>query len=67
MTTGITAPTLQIHGALDPCVLPTTAEGSRRYVRGEYDWQLIDGVGHFPHEEAPDLVTKELLRWCGSA
>ena len=25
---------------------------------------LIDGVGHFPHEEAPDAVTAELLRWC---
>jgi len=65
MTRAVAAPTLQIHGSLDPCVLPATAEGSRRFVDAEYEWQLLEGVGHFPHEEAPDVVTKELLRWCG--
>jgi pimeloyl-ACP methyl ester carboxylesterase len=65
MTRPVGMPTLQIHGSLDPCVLPATAEGSRRFVDAEYEWQLLDGVGHFPHEEAPDVVTKELLRWCG--
>jgi pimeloyl-ACP methyl ester carboxylesterase len=60
----VTAPTLQLHGSLDGCVLPSTAAGSGRYVSADYEWRLIDGVGHFPHEEAPDLVTGELLRWC---
>jgi pimeloyl-ACP methyl ester carboxylesterase len=59
----ITAPTLQLHGALDTCTLPRTALGSGRYVAAEYEWRLIDGVGHYPHEEAPDLVTGELVRW----
>jgi pimeloyl-ACP methyl ester carboxylesterase len=67
MTRAIGAATLQIHGSLDPCVLAATAEGSGRYIRGDYEWLLVDGVGHFPHEEAPELVTKELLRWCGAA
>ncbi len=66
MTAPITAATLQIHGGLDPCVLPSTAEGSRRFVSGEYEWLQLDGVGHFPHQEVPDLVTKELLRWLSS-
>ncbi len=57
-------PTLQLHGALDSCILPSAAQGSGRYVSGPYEWRLIDGVGHFPHQEAPDLVTGELLRWC---
>jgi pimeloyl-ACP methyl ester carboxylesterase len=56
-------PVLQLHGALDRCVLPRTAQRSRRAVRGSYEWRLIDGVGHFPHEEAPAVVTAELLRW----
>jgi pimeloyl-ACP methyl ester carboxylesterase len=64
METLITAPTLQLHGALDCCVLPTTAQGSGQYVSAEYEWRLFEGVGHFPHEEAPELVTGELLRWC---
>lgn len=59
----VVAPTLQLHGALDPCTLPATAAGSGRYVRGEYVWRLLEGVGHFPHEEAPGLVTEEVLRW----
>jgi pimeloyl-ACP methyl ester carboxylesterase len=64
MTAPIVAPTLQLHGALDGCVLPKTAQGSGQYVTADYEWRLLEGVGHFPHEEAPDLVTGELLRWC---
>jgi len=64
MTAPIAAPTLQLHGALDGCVLPKTAQGSGQYVAADYEWRLLDGVGHFPHQEAPDLVTGELLRWC---
>jgi pimeloyl-ACP methyl ester carboxylesterase len=60
----IHAPTLQLHGDLDGCVLTTTARGSGRHVSGTYEWRLLDGVGHFPAEEAPELVTRELVRWC---
>ena len=60
----VQAPTLQLHGSLDRCVLPRSAQRSGRYVGGSYEWRLIDGVGHFPHEEAPDVVSAELLRWC---
>lgn len=63
----ITKPTLQLHGALDTCVLPRTAQGSGQYVTAPYEWRLIDDVGHFPHQEAPDVVTGELLRWCKEA
>lgn len=63
MAAPVTAPTLQLHGALDTCLLPRTAQGSGRYVAGAYEWRLIDGVGHFPHEETPDLVSGELIRW----
>jgi pimeloyl-ACP methyl ester carboxylesterase len=58
---------LQLHGTLDPSVLPATAEGSAEYVAGPYRWRLLDGVGHFPHEEAPDTFTKELVSWLDDA
>jgi pimeloyl-ACP methyl ester carboxylesterase len=57
MAAPVTAPTLQLHGALDSCVLPRTAHGSGRYVAGAYEWRELPGVGHFPHEEAADEVT----------
>jgi pimeloyl-ACP methyl ester carboxylesterase len=59
----IAAPTLQLHGALDTAVLPRSAQGSGRYVSGRYEWRLLDGVGHFPHVETPDLVTGAILEW----
>ncbi len=59
----IVAPTLHLHGALDPATLPRTALGSGRYVIADYEWRLLDGVGHFPHQEVPDLVAGEVLRW----
>ena len=59
----IAAPVLQLHGALDTCLLPRTAAGSGRYVTGPYEWRLLPEVGHFPQSEAPETVTGELLRW----
>ncbi len=59
----ITTPTLQLHGALDPAVLPRTAQGSGRYVIARYEWRLLDAVGHFPHVEVPDLMTGAILEW----
>ncbi len=59
----LAAPTLHLHGALDTCLLPRTAQGSGRYVAASYEWQLVPNVGHFLAEEAPELVTGELARW----
>jgi pimeloyl-ACP methyl ester carboxylesterase len=64
MTAPVTVPTLHLQGSVDPCILPSTAQGSDRYVTGPYEWKLIEGVGHFPHQEVPDLVNAEVLRWC---
>jgi pimeloyl-ACP methyl ester carboxylesterase len=59
----IVSPTLQLHGSLDTAVLPRTAVGSGRYVLAEYEWRRLEGVGHFPHREVPELVSGEVLRW----
>jgi pimeloyl-ACP methyl ester carboxylesterase len=63
MRAPIQAPTLHMHGALDVCVLPSTARGAGRYVDAPYRWRLIDGAGHFPHEELPDRFNAELCGW----
>lgn len=63
MRTEIEAPTLQLHGALDRCILPRTAQGSSRFVAAPYRWRLVEGAGHFPHEERPEQFNKELISW----
>jgi pimeloyl-ACP methyl ester carboxylesterase len=32
-------------------------------VNAPYRWRLLDGVGHFPQEESPELFTAEVLGW----
>ena len=63
----ITAPVLHLHGDFDTCVLPATAQGSGQFVTGRYEWRVLDGVGHFPHNEVPELVSGELIRWAKSS
>jgi pimeloyl-ACP methyl ester carboxylesterase len=61
MARGVQQPVLQIHGALDRCTLLSTAQGSASYAHGGSDLHVLDDVGHFVHEEAPELVTELLL------
>jgi len=58
---GVGVPTLQLHGALDGCLRPETAHGSGAWVHAPYELQVLDGLGHFLHQEAPELVTAALL------
>ncbi len=67
MRTPVTAPTLHLHGALDPLTLPTVAQNSAQHVVADYEWREIPDVGHFPHVEVPGLVTTELMHWCKSS
>jgi pimeloyl-ACP methyl ester carboxylesterase len=66
LSRGVQVPVLQIHGALDSCLLPSTAVGSEAYCSAGYDLHVLDGVGHFPHQEAPDLVSKLILAHAGA-
>jgi pimeloyl-ACP methyl ester carboxylesterase len=63
MRSPIQVPVLHLHGSLDPCVLPGAARGSGVYVDAPYRWRLLDGAGHFPHEEVPDRFDLELRSW----
>jgi len=63
MRTPVEAPVLHLHGAVDPCLPPPVARGAGRYVEGPYRWKVIEGAGHYPHEERPQAFDAELLGW----
>ena len=58
----ITAPTLVMHGSLDR-VIPLAAAGE--LVRRRPDWTLsvLEGVGHVPMMETPDLFLGVMFEW----
>ena len=58
----VKAPTLVIHGSADR-VIPVSA--ARELIRRRPDWQLrvLDGVGHVPMMETPDLFLEALTSW----
>jgi pimeloyl-ACP methyl ester carboxylesterase len=57
----ISTPTLMIQGADDYCDPPSESEGRERYFVGGYHRLLLEGVGHFPHREAPDIVADSIV------
>ena len=59
----ISAPTLLLHGAADPCNSPATSENKERFFSGRYERKLLAQVGHFPQREAPEQVTGEIIAW----
>jgi pimeloyl-ACP methyl ester carboxylesterase len=58
----VRAPTLVIHGSLDR-LIPVAA--ARELARRRPDWTLdvLDGVGHVPMMEAPDMFIAALNAW----
>jgi pimeloyl-ACP methyl ester carboxylesterase len=54
----IDVPVLQVHGGLDACTPERVARGSARWVAGEHRYQVLDEVGHFPHQEASHQTTR---------
>ncbi|HEV3381877.1 MAG TPA: alpha/beta hydrolase [Trebonia sp.] len=63
MRSPVGVPVLHLHGSADSCVPPPTARGAGRHVEAPYRWKLLEGTGHFPHEERPDVFDAELLGW----
>lgn len=61
MAGGVQMPVLHLQGAVDSCILPASVVGSEAYCHGGYELQILDGVGHFPHQEVPDIVSTLLL------
>jgi pimeloyl-ACP methyl ester carboxylesterase len=54
-------PTLMIHGSEDADNLPYTSAGQEVHFPAGYRRVLLEGVGHFPPREAPELVAEAIL------
>jgi pimeloyl-ACP methyl ester carboxylesterase len=56
-------PVLQLHGAVDPYLLPATARASWPWLGPRSSFRLLPDVGHFPHEEAADATSRILIEF----
>ena len=54
-------PTLMIQGGSDSCDEPESSEGLDAHFKRGYRRLVLDGVGHFPPREAPDVVARVLV------
>jgi len=59
----VTVPVLQIHGSADRCLKESHAKTSVRFAGTQFRYEILDGVGHFPAEEATSDVTRLLGTW----
>jgi pimeloyl-ACP methyl ester carboxylesterase len=57
----VRVPTLYLWGDADTTVGRTAAEATADFVAGPYRFEVLDGVGHFVTDQAPDTVNRYLL------
>jgi pimeloyl-ACP methyl ester carboxylesterase len=57
----ISVPVLYIWGDADDTVGRVAAEGTREFVSGPYQFEILPGVGHFAADQAPARVGELLL------
>jgi pimeloyl-ACP methyl ester carboxylesterase len=58
----LSIPTLMVQGGSDFCDAPSQSEGLDPYFSGRYERIVLEGIGHFPHREAPKTVSEAILR-----
>ncbi|HEX4338599.1 MAG TPA: alpha/beta fold hydrolase [Polyangiaceae bacterium] len=61
----IRVPLLHLHGADDGCISAETSDGEERYFAGEFRREVLAGVGHFLHLEAPERISNRILEFIG--
>jgi pimeloyl-ACP methyl ester carboxylesterase len=54
-------PTLMIQGLADYCDTPSQSEALEGFFAGGYRRLALENVGHFPHREAPGLVSEAVI------
>ncbi|ACZ32042.1 alpha/beta hydrolase fold protein [Xylanimonas cellulosilytica DSM 15894] len=59
----VTLPTLQVHGALDGLVRRDRADADGAAFSRDFRFEVLDDVGHYLPEEAPERTTELLLDW----
>ncbi|PRY46189.1 alpha/beta fold hydrolase [Umezawaea tangerina] len=56
-------PVLQLHGAMDPIMLETTARHSSYWLGPNSKFRCLPEIGHFPHQEAPHTTSRVLAEF----
>jgi pimeloyl-ACP methyl ester carboxylesterase len=59
----VKVPVLMIHGMDDAAFAPATLNDSWQWTEKDLTLVTLQGVGHFSHHEASDLVTGLILEW----
>jgi pimeloyl-ACP methyl ester carboxylesterase len=63
----ITTPTLYAWSTEDPALGREAADETAEHVDGPYRFEVLDGVGHFIPEEAPEVLNRLLLEHVGAS
>lgn len=61
LAAGVHQPVTHVHGSVDGCIRLESVLGSEAWAHGDYRLEVLDAVGHFPHQEVPERVTEVLL------
>jgi pimeloyl-ACP methyl ester carboxylesterase len=59
----IEVPTLYIHGRDDGCIGVELTDGMEKFFDEEFELLIIDGAGHFVHQERPEQVNRAIIRF----
>jgi pimeloyl-ACP methyl ester carboxylesterase len=59
----VKCPVLVIHGLDDPALLPGALNDTWKWVEKDLTLVTIPKAGHFVHRDAPEKVTKTMVRW----
>lgn len=65
--TPIQVPTLYLHGDKDGCMGSEFSRGMAESFPGGFHRETLSGVGHFMHQEAPELINGKILDFLGKA
>jgi len=57
----VRVPTLYVWSTADPALGRDAAEGTRDFVRGEYRFEVLEGIDHWIPEHAPERLAALLL------
>jgi len=59
----VKCPTLFMYGKKPGPFVPETLNDMWQWVDGPLTIQILPGVGHGPHTEAPEIVTPRMMQW----
>ncbi|MBD8507250.1 alpha/beta hydrolase [Hoyosella sp. G463] len=62
MRPALSLPVLQIHGGADPFILAGSLYRDKTWAPSR-ELHIVYGVGHFAHEEAPEMVSSRLIEF----